>query len=219
MADTITTDRPSLFADRDDAFAFVVSGPSGVGKTSICGSVIENDPRIQHVITTTTRGRREGEVDGIDYHFVDQADYQKLLDGDAFLEHATVHGRNYGATKQAFLEALADGDVILLEIDVQGAQTLHDVLGDRCVTLFILPPSLEELRARLAGRRSEGKDALEIRTQNAIAEMAYAPHYDYVIVNNELSQAIHDVESVVRTERNRAQRQTHFFDALNIEHT
>lgn len=212
-----THDLNALFSDRSDAFALVVSGPSGVGKTSVCTTVIENDPRILPVVTTTTRGLRDGEVDGEDYHFVTDAAFETMLAEDAFLEHACVHGRRYGTTRRAFKEALLGADIVLLEIDVQGAQTLRRILGDRCAEVFILPPSLEELKARLVGRRSEGEEALKIRMSNAVEEMAFAPTYDYVIVNRDLNQAIQDVESIVRAERRRSKRNHAVFETLDIQ--
>jgi len=207
----------SLFAHKSHAFALVVSGPSGVGKTSVCKTVIERDERISPVVTTTTRSPREGEVDGQDYHFASGQQCDSLLSADEFLEHAIVHGNRYGTTRSAFRDALGESDIVLLEIDVQGAESLRQVLGDRCVTLFILPPSLEELRSRLAGRNSEGAASLKMRTDKALEEMACAPAYDYVIVNRELVQAISDVESVIRTERSRPVRQSKLLKSLNIQ--
>ena len=210
------TDLDALFANRADTFALVVSGPSGVGKTSICSEVITRDPEICAIVTTTTRGCRPGEVDGTDYHFVSDEQFDALIDEDAFLERASVHGSRYGTTKAAFQASLTSASVVLLEIDVQGAQTLRSVLGNRCAEIFILPPSLEVLRTRLAGRKSEGEDAMRVRLRNAVQEMSFAPTYDYVIVNNELKQAIHDVECVVRTERSRPPRQRALLDSLDI---
>ena len=210
-------DLDELFSNRDEVFALVVSGPSGVGKTSICGDLVERDPGIEPIVTTTTRPCREGEVNGTDYHFVTDQQFEGMVAEDAFLEHATVHGSRYGTTRQAFSVALASADVVLLEIDVQGAQTLRTILANRCVEVFILPPTLGELRARLVGRKSEGESALKTRMENAIREMAFAPTYDYVIVNRELQQAIHDIESVVRAERRRASRQRELFRSLGIK--
>ena len=216
MPDAPMPSNLDIFSGREDAFALVVSGPSGVGKTSVCSRVIEGDPRIEPVVTTTTRDRRNGEVDGEDYHFVTEDAYDSMLSEDAFLEHASVHGRRYGITKRAFAEALHSADVVLLEIDVQGAETLRKTLEGRCAEVFILPPSIEELRARLTGRKSESPEVLETRMTNAVEEMSHAPDYDYVIVNHDLDQAIRDIESVVRTERSRPSRQRAMLESLNI---
>jgi guanylate kinase len=206
----------SPFGSHAKSFAFVVSGPSGVGKTSICKSVIDRDDRISPIVTTTTRAIRDGETDGVDYHFVSDTEYDALLASDAFLEHADVHSARYGATKAAFSEALVTADVVLLEVDVQGAKAWRDSLGSRCVTTFVLPPSLDELVKRLVGRRSEGAASLEVRTRNAKAEMAFAGTYDYVVVNHELDQATRDVESVIAAERNRPFRQSALLKSLGI---
>jgi guanylate kinase len=206
----------SPFGSHKEAFALVVSGPSGVGKTTICKSVIYNDERVCPIVTTTTRAIRNGETDGVDYHFVSDAEYDALLASNEFLERAEVHNARYGATKTAFSCALRFANVVLLEVDVQGAKAWRNALGAQCVTAFVLPPSLEELRRRLAGRKSEGGKSLEVRTNNAKAEMAFACNYDYVIVNHELDQAIGEVESVILAERNRPIRQGTLLNSLEI---
>jgi guanylate kinase len=213
-----TPPRPEeLFGFRTEAFALVVSGPSGVGKTSICKTVIERDERIKPIVTTTTRPQRKGEEEGVDYHFLSESQFDTLLSEGAFLEHAIVHDSRYGTTKAAFATAIETADIVLLDVDVQGAAAWRDVLADRCVTLFVLPPSLQELRKRLAGRQSEGEASLKVRTNNAQHEMAFAATYDYVIVNHKLVQAIDDVESVLLTERSRPLRQRALLDSLHIE--
>jgi guanylate kinase len=204
----------SPFGDHAESFALVISGPSGVGKTSICKSVIEKDIRVRPIVTTTTRRIRDGEMDGVDYHFVPDSEFDSLLASESLLEHAVVHGFRYGATKAAFEQALDLADVVLLEVDVQGAKAWQEALGARCITLFILPPSLDELGERLAGRKSEGEASLKARTRNARAEMAFAGSYDYVIVNHELEQAIDDVQSVIVAERSRPSRQRAFLNSL-----
>ncbi len=207
----------TLFGDdHDGAFALVVSWPSGVGKTSICSRVIDGDAGVRDLVTTTTRAMRNGESDGVDYHFVSDEAYDALLAADEFLEHADVHRARYGATKAAFSEALKGADVVLLEIDVQGARSWHETLGDRCVSIFLLPPSLEELERRLTGRQSEGEESLKTRMANAHAEMALASTYDYVIVNTELDRAVRDVESVLTAERARPARQAPLLESLGI---
>ncbi len=198
------------------AFTLIVSGPSGVGKTSICNKVIKGVACVCDLVTTTTRARRKGEVDGVDYHFVSDAEYDAFLEADEFLEHADVHEARYGATKASFATALEGADVVLLEVDVQGARSWQETLGSRCVSIFLLPPSLEELENRLTGRKSEGEASLRMRMENAHAEMALAPTYDYVIVNRELNQAIHDVQSVIVAERSRPDRQVQILDSLGI---
>lgn len=209
-------DPDELLGPRAEVFALVVSGPSGVGKTSICKKVIERDKRIRPIVTTTTRLKREGEAEGLDYHFVSEFQFDALLSDGAFLEHATVHGSRYGTTQTAFSTAVEKAEMILLDVDVQGAQAWRGVLRERCITLFVLPPSLEMLRERLAGRQSEGEESLKVRTANAIKEMTFASTYDYVIVNHELDQAIQDVESLLLTERSRPSRQGALLNSLNI---
>ncbi len=157
-------------------------------------------------MTTTTRPMRPGEVDGEDYHFVSEEVFQEKLDRGAFVEWAEVYDYRYGATADAASQALSGGGAMLLDVDVQGAETWKQVLEDQCVTVFVLPPSIELLRGRLEGRRTEEARALRRRMENARRELARADRYDYLIVNDDLATAISELRAIIRAERQRSWR-------------
>ena len=190
----------------DDDFVIVLSGPSGVGKSSIFHGLLERDPKISACVTTTTRPKRKGESNGQAYHFISDVQFDKILQRNEFLEWAFVHGYRYGATKKAVEDALKSGSVMLLDVDIQGAESWQKKLKQRCVTVFILPPSFEVLKERLKGRNTEGEDSLQTRLENAQDEIKQASGYNYAIVNDELELAISKLQSVVAAERNRVFR-------------
>ncbi len=168
---------------------FVVSGPSGSGKTSLCAALLEHCPKLRLSISATTRAPRPGEVDGIDYHFLDMDTFLSQVDEGSFLEHAIVHGNAYG-TRLADVEALRrEGHDVLLEIDWQGASQVAACCPDAC-RIFILPPSVEELRRRLTGRGQDAAEVIDRRVAAAEAEMAHAGEADYRIINEDFEQAL-----------------------------
>lgn len=197
------------------AFAVVVSGPSGVGKSTICQALQERDPGVRTCVTTTTRPMRPGEVDGEHYHFTTADGFRELLETGRMVEWAEVHGHRYGATVDAVQKAMGRGHVMLLDIDVQGADTWKDVLGKRCVRVFILPPSMEELSRRLAGRRTEARESFELRMKTARRELARAGDYDYALVNRDLDGVVADLSAILTAERSRPQRVRQILQDLN----
>ncbi len=174
----------------------VLSGPSGVGKTSVCDVLLEN-PAITRAITATTRSPREGEVDGVHYFFLDEETFLKDVDAGRFLEWAEVHGKRYGTPKGPLDAQLASGLTVLLSIDVQGAEDLMD-RHVPALYLFLEPPSVDELRRRLERRGSEDKETLELRLQNALAVMARKDRYDHSIVNRDLDQAVAEILALIQ---------------------
>ena len=198
------------------AFAVVVSGPSGVGKSSICRDVLARDRKLQPCVTTTTRPMRPGEKDGVDYHFVSEGVFREALGRGDFVEWAEVHGCLYGATVEAVAEAMVDAQVMLLDVDVQGGRTWRRILGERCVTVFVLPPSMDVLKRRLAGRKTEGERSFRRRLQNARRELARADTYDYLIVNDTLKQAVSDLQAVIHVERCRPRRMLDVLSWLGV---
>ena len=216
---TIATHRNRVrerILDSQGGFAFVVSGPSGVGKTSICEAVIEECPDVAPCVTTTTRPIREAEVDGVDYHFVDEGAFEEGVERGAYMEHATVNGNRYGATIDAVIEEYEHARILLVDVDVQGARTWRHLLEDCCVSLFVLPPSMEELSQRLSNRGSEGEASLKMRTERAHREMEHASDYDYVILNRRLEDAVNEVKCVLTAEGSRTERNTWTFRALGL---
>jgi len=185
-------------ADDPGAFALVVAGPSGVGKTSVCEAVLDAEPQVRRCITTTTRSPRSDEVDGVSRHFVSVDAFQAKDKRGGFVESAEVHGHLYGATFDAVADALSGGQVMLMDVDVQGVATWKEVLADYCVTVFIIPPSLDVLAQRLESRQSEGESTFNLRMDNAISELSQAHLADYVVVNDILEDSIADLRAIIR---------------------
>ena len=175
---------------------FVISGPSGTGKGTICKELIKNE-KIRLSVSMTTRKPREGEVHGVSYYFATKEEFLQKIDAGGFLEYAEVFGNYYGTPKMEVLELLDKGMDVLLEIDVQGALQIKDVYPE-AVLVFILPPSMEELRARLTGRATETQDVVERRLGEAAKEISYVKQYDYAGINDDLEEAIDNVKMVIK---------------------
>ncbi len=193
-------------SDNPAAFAAIVAGPSGVGKTSMCQEVLRADPGVRRCVTTTTRPPRDDEIEGVARHFVTVAQFEAMQKRGDFVESAKVHGHLYGATFDAVAKALSGGQVILMDVDVQGVAAWKKVLGDRCVTVFVVPPSLDVLAERLNARQSESTSAFRLRMENAVSELVQAKNSDYVVVNDKLEQAIADLLAIIHAERQRTRR-------------
>ncbi len=178
----------------------VISGPSGAGKGSLVQKLLDQDPTFAFSVSATTRGRRENEIEDVHYHFLSEAEYDKLLDADAFLEHATVHGHRYGTLKQEVYDRMERGLNVLLDIDPQGARTVMEK-EKNCVSVFILPPSYRELQVRLQKRNTENPEEIERRLHNARGEIAEMKRYRYLIVNDDLQQAFEQLMAVVQAEK------------------
>jgi guanylate kinase len=194
---------------------FVVVAPSGAGKTSLVNKLLERDPNVHLSISYTTRAPREGEASGRDYHFVDQAAFETMIDQGDFLEHANVYGNYYGTSKRWIERELAGDHDVLLEIDWQGAQQLR-ALFRHMVGIFILPPSLEELRKRLESRGKDSRDTIERRMAGVREDISHVLEFEYIIVNERFEEALADLESVVRATRvSRAQQSVRLATRLN----
>jgi len=179
---------------------FVVAAPSGAGKTTLVRLLLEQETTVGLSISYTTRGPRPGELDGREYHFVDTAEFRAMIERHEFLEWAEVHGNFYGTSKKWIADRLAAGGDVLLEIDWQGAQQVRQ-LFPQAIGVFILPPSMEELERRLNGRGTDAADVIARRLAAAQAEMRHVGEFDYVIINNELEEALADLRAVVRASR------------------
>ena len=173
----------------------VISGPSGSGKSTICKKLLE-DPRVTFSVSATTRKRREGEVDGRDYHFLSREEFKRKVERGEFVEHAEVYGNMYGTLREPMRKAMAEGKVYLLEIDVQGANQLR-ALGEEGTYVFIAPPDFEELRRRLAGRGTETPEMLERRLHKAEDEWRERVKYDHVVVNDRVERAVAEIRKLV----------------------
>jgi guanylate kinase len=179
---------------------FVVTAPSGAGKTSLIDALLRDDPSLKLSISYTTRAPRPGEKDGVDYHFVDDATFLAMRDRGEFLESAEVHGYRYGTSKRVITDALAKGEDLILEIDWQGARQVRGIYPD-CVGIFILPPSIEELERRMRARGQDADEVIRRRLDNARGEMDHAGEFDYAIINKDFDSARRKLAEVIRAER------------------
>ena len=179
---------------------YVVAAPSGAGKTTLVRLLLEQEPDVHLSISYTTRAPRTGEQDGREYNFVEVAEFRAMIDRGEFLEWAEVHGNFYGTSKKWIADQLAAGHDVLLEIDWQGAQQVR-VSFPEAIGVFILPPSMDELTRRLTGRGTDSADVISRRLAAAQAEMRHVGEFDYVIINDQLAQALDELRTVVRASR------------------
>jgi len=198
---------------------FVVSAPSGAGKSSLVKALLELDSQVYRSISHTTRAPRGQEKHGREYYFASREDFEKMIAGNAFVEWANVHGNMYGTAKKAIEERLAKGADIVLEIDYQGALQIKESFP-HAVLIFILPPSWDELRSRLENRGEDTSDVIEVRLKNAHQEMSQVDKFDFVIINELFERALFDLKAVVHSQRLRflCQRRARaeIFSSLNI---
>ncbi len=186
---------------------FVVSAPSGAGKTTLCKDVIPKVPNLAHAVSYTTRSPREMEVDGKDYCFVDAVTFRAMIDKSEFIEWAEVHGNLYGTSRNGLMQYVEHGVDVILDIDTQGAATLRK--NSEGIYIYILPPSLGALSQRLVGRNSDPQDEISRRLQKSREEIWGYRHYDYVIVNAEFKKALKELEAIILAERVRMKQINH----------
>ncbi len=186
----------------------IVASPSGAGKTSLCRRLMADHGGLELSVSMTTRGIRPGEVAGRDYHFVDDAEFQRLIDGDAFLEWADVHGARYGSPRGPIDRALAEGRDVLFDIDWQGARDIAAKCPGDAVRVFILPPSLAELRRRLVTRSQDADEVIERRIRNAKGEIEHSGEFDYVFVNDDFDRSYSELAHIYHAERSKRARNT-----------
>ncbi|WP_205666531.1 guanylate kinase [Aminipila luticellarii] len=185
----------------DKGQLFVVSGPSGAGKGTICQKLVE-DTNIELSVSMTTRKPRPFEKDGINYYFVTEEEFKEYMNEDGLLEYAEVYGNYYGTPKEMVMQKLNEGKDVVLEIDIQGAMKIKQAYS-KGIFIFILPPSMAELRKRITGRGSETEDAINMRLGETLKEVSYIDKYDYCVVNGELSEAVERVRAIVKAEHSR----------------
>ncbi len=187
---------------------FVLSSPSGAGKSTIARMLLEAEPDLAMSVSATTRPIRPGEQDGKDYHFVSLDKFRAMVAGHEFLEWAHVFGQRYGTPKAQVDAMLSDGKDVLFDIDWQGAQQLFQIAGGDVVRVFILPPSMEELNERLVRRATDSAEVIDARMQRATAEVSHWDGYDYVLVNDDVDRCFRDVRTILAAERLKRSRQT-----------
>uniref|UniRef100_C6E2G5 Guanylate kinase n=1 Tax=Geobacter sp. (strain M21) TaxID=443144 RepID=C6E2G5_GEOSM len=188
-----------------DGVLYVISAPSGAGKTSLCKEIIDIFPNLRHSVSHTTRPPRTGEVHGRDYFFVGKEEFNRMVEAGEFAEWAEVHGNLYGTSLSTLKESRTDGIDLILDIDCQGARQLKGRF-EGGVYIFVLPPNIEELRRRLDHRSSDSPEVIERRINNAAGEIKEARWYDYIIVNDRFSEAVEQLKSVLIAERCRTTR-------------
>jgi guanylate kinase len=177
---------------------FIVSAPSGAGKTSLVRALIDGATEIAVSVSHTTRPQRPGEQDGVNYHFVDAARFEAMIAEDAFLEHAQVFGNRYGTARETVTRELAAGRDVILEIDWQGARQVRRLMP-AAVSIFILPPSNAELERRLRGRGTDEEETIRRRMNAAVAEMSHYHEYEFLVVNDDFARAVADLHAIVRS--------------------
>jgi guanylate kinase len=179
----------------------VLSGPSGAGKSSLINKVSEAIGPHYFSISTTTRPMREGEIDGVDYHFVDEATFKQEIEEEYFLEYAIVHGNYYGTSIKPVKQALAEGKLVIFDIDVQGHDAVQHRMGDITTSAFITTPTLSELERRLTARATDSREVIEKRIDMAKREIQRMSEYDYIIINDDLDEAAEVLVTVARAAR------------------
>ena len=178
----------------------VISGPSGTGKGTLIERLMKEDPTLVFSVSATTRAPRPGEIDGVHYHFVTNEQYDQLVGENAFVEYANVHGNRYGTLRSEVYERLERGENVVLDIDVQGA--LNVIASEKeKVSIFILPPSMKELRDRLTGRGTETADAVERRLHNAVWEISQKDKYEYKVINDDLETCLRTLQAIIEAEK------------------
>ncbi len=199
-------------ADQDQlhrrGLMFILSSPSGAGKTTISRKILDADNEIKLSVSVTTRPKRPGEEDGVHYYFVDDEKFDQMIEDDDFYEWAPVFGHRYGTPKGIIRNALKDGQDFMFDIDWQGTQQLYQKDQQDVVSVFILPPSIDELRRRLISRAQDEDDVIDSRMERAKGEISHWAEYDYVVVNDDLDTCFAKVREILHAERMRRTRQT-----------
>ena len=183
----------------------VVSGPSGAGKGTICKALLNKNDQIKLSVSATTRKPRNGEVHGVNYFFIEKEEFTKMIENGEFLEYAQIYDNFYGTPKAAIIECLEKGQDVILEIEMQGARQIKEVYPEG-VFIFLLPPSLEELKSRIVGRGTETQEEIEKRFSCAFEEINQIVNYDYFIVNEDIEKSVSDVEAIICAEKNKVTR-------------
>ena len=187
---------------------FILSSPSGAGKTTVARRLLAEDGDIRMSVSVTTRPMRPGEVDGRDYFFVDQAEFDRMVEDEELLEYATVFGNSYGTPKAHVRAGIREGQDFLFDIDWQGTQQLYQKMETDVVRVFLLPPSIDELRRRLTGRGTDSAEVIADRMARAQAEISHWDGYDYVVVNDDIDACFAKVSQILAAERMKRARQT-----------
>ncbi len=194
-------------------FLLIISGPAGTGKGTVCKEILERNKDIIYSISATTRKPRVGEVDGVNYFFIDEEKFKTMVDNDEFLEHAYVHTNYYGTPKKFVMDEVNNGEIVLLEIDVQGALQIKNNYSE-AVFVFLLPPTMEELKNRIVKRGTETEEDINRRFENAFKELDFVGKYDYFVINDKIEDAVSDIEAIIKAEKLRVKRHSDIKDKV-----
>lgn len=192
---------------------FIISGPSGSGKDTLLKELFVKCPSIKFSISSITRNMRDGEIEGEKYNFISRERFEEMIKNDELLEYNVYVGNYYGTPKAPVVEAVEKGEDIFIEVDVNGAASIRKKLPE-AISIFIMPPSFEELHRRLSGRGTETEEVINERMDAALGEIARATEYDYVVVNDNLSDAVDDIISIISSSRLTLERQKHIIDEV-----
>lgn len=189
----------------EEQFAVVISAPSGTGKTTIIQNVIKDSNEYEFVISTTTRPKRSNEEESKNYYFISVEEFKDLIEKNGFIEWAVVHGNYYGITKKEIDRIRGTKKIPIFDVDVQGAATLRKKLPE-AVFIYIIPPSLKILQERLRGRQTDSEEQIQLRLQNALEELKYYSHYDYIIINNTILESCNCIKAILQAESCKTKR-------------
>lgn len=192
---------------------FIVSGPSGSGKDTLLTELFKNHPEIKFSISTITRPMRAGEKEGEKYNFISRESFEQMIAEDYLLEYNSYIGNYYGTPKAPVIKAINEGCDIIIEVDVNGAASIREKLP-QAVSIFIMPPSLKELKNRLSGRGTEPEEIINQRMQSALSEIKRATEYDYIVINDDIATAVNDIHSIISSERLKTERQKQIIDEV-----
>lgn len=198
---------------KNNGLLIVFSGPSGAGKDTILKRLLETDSNFRLSVSATTRAPRQGEVNGQDYHFISKDQFQEMLSNDQLLENAEYCGNCYGTPSKPIEDWQSEGHDVILEIEVQGGAQIKKKRPD-CVSIFILPPSLDVLKLRLTGRGTESEEAIQKRLSAARKEITEATHYDYYVINETIEQAAQEINQIIQAEKHKVYRNTELIERM-----
>ena len=187
-------------------FLLVISGPSGVGKGTVLHDLMNTQTNLVYSVSATTRKKRDGEIEGVSYFYLNHDEFEKMIEEDKFLEYAHVHNNYYGTPKEFVEKKINEGKIVILEIDVQGALNIKKNT-DNGVFIFLAPPSLKELKKRIVGRGTETDEDIKIRMNNAKKELQHIKYYDYIVINDHLNSAITSVNEIINAEKHKVFRE------------
>lgn len=195
--------------DLPKGIPFIISAPSGAGKTSICRAIRSFVPGLAYSVSYTTRKKRRGEADGVDYFYVSEEIFKRMIEEEQFVEWAQVHGHYYGTSREFVNDKTGKGLDCLLDIDISGAKMLKRVYTEG-IFIFVIPPSLQELKARLSKRQTEKPEEIQLRLENAISELRAFEEYQYIIINDDFTTAVEELKGIIQAERCRLKRRRPF---------